>query len=73
MDFEFSSTPSPSSLFMPVLGPGKPFWFVSTLGTTHISGGLGAGEALISGFSSGRTAFSFEAAGIGVDVEEDLG
>lgn len=73
-DLGFSSTPSPSSLFMPVLGPVAPFWFASITEGTDIPGGLGAGDNLISVLMSTTVGFSSDGAvAIGVGVDEALG
>lgn len=71
-DLALSSTPSPSSLFTPVFGTKGPFWFMSTVGIGGISGTLGAGDVFVSDLTSAELAFSFETAGTGVEVDEDL-
>lgn len=59
---------------MPVLGPAAPFWFASMTEGTDISGGLGAGDDLISCLMSTTADFSFDgAAAIGAGVDEGLG
>ncbi len=59
---------------MPVLGPVAPFGFASMTEGTCISGGLGAGDDLISVLMSTTADFSFDGAGaIGAGVDEDLG
>lgn len=59
---------------MPVLGPVAPFWFASMTEGIGISGGLGAGDDLISVLMSTTTDFAFGgAAAIGVGVDKGLG
>lgn len=58
---------------MPVLGPVAPFWFASMTECTGISGGLGAGDDLISVLMSTTADFSFDGAvGIEAGVDEGL-
>lgn len=59
---------------MPVLGPVAPFWFASMTEGTDISGGLGAGDDLISVLMSTTADFAFDGtAAIGAGVDESFG
>lgn len=61
-----SSTPSPNSLFTPVLGPNDPFKVTFSVGVSGTSdwGGGGGGDGFSSGLTGTTLAFSF---GVGVD------
>ena len=75
LDFASPSTPAPSSLFAPILGPGSPFWALSSAGNGLIVGTAGTGVAaalafasdLPSTFVSAEVATTTVATGFGVE------
>lgn len=60
MDLALSSNPSPSSLFVPALGPAVPFEATFSEGVSGLSGCGGEGEGFCSDFTGTTLAFSFE-------------
>lgn len=64
LDLALSSTPSPSSLFVPVLGPGAGFWLTLSVGTSETSGVSGADGVLGSDLTPADFVFSFERVGV---------
>lgn len=64
LDFMLSSTPSPSSRFVPVFGPELDFWLVVSRGVSGSSGRLGAGDALISDLAATALVFSVKTGGV---------
>ncbi len=81
LDLVAPSTPAPSSLFIPVFGPGSPFWELSSAGDglmvgtvdTGVGVGLALGSGLITAFVSAGVAGSRGAIVFGVEGEAFVG